>query len=1006
MVLTVSLFKRKATDFLNLLFFLLILYVVVNYIYLIWYIANPEGFWGLNYFWELIVAGIMLLILIAVCIFLITGIVTSLYKIIVGKGDIRELLKLSGILIVVLLLTGFNYFYGRGFSLYISKKLSNKYSYIKKTEELLSEGDKIAALDYAKSAYQKESNREKVSPYLFLAKLYSETNFDRKQKLITKYATLINYANCLEKNPNFITKSELLFNTGLKLINSDLVKDEKNNLAIFPTLSLAEINLNKGNYFQAEKYFDELYKLNESSDDDDLFYIIESNLLLSDYALRIGDVNKAMKLQIENIDLYEKSDLSKTSSNYLSLLLLATTSEIYFQNFGKASEFLLKASPIAEKKRKKAIYNQYLTIKANYCISAAENNSGNESIIDKGWWENMKEVFTAKLSLKQELLREAESCLTENLEIIKEKTGDESFEYLQGLCESANLYTRIGNFSEAQNKYNAALTILRPNKNSNYDFYYGTLLNSILIGSNKGLNKEYLDEIEQYYYRKTVENYFFQTEDEKVTFSLHLEKQFDKINSIYVTSKTQNAGASLYNNVLALKNIALYSNQNVRDYLNRSDSTLKKDYQKLLAEKEKLLTVSPSTKKTQQELNNKQRKLILQINSSPSFNEINPRVIKYIDIKNSLQQNEVAIELANVPIYINGKSDRSYFALILKQNSSVPEIIPLFMESELSAILNKKGETRTRINSIYVQEKERLNKLIWDKIENKISLNSKIYLSVSGILHTISFPALLSEKSYDITYLESTREIAVKKMHTSEKSKIALFGNINFRANRNNSPKSQNRTFAKNLNFSLLPYSKNEIDGIMALFKKEINDTISVFSKNRATEENFRKLHGSKFDIIHIATHGFYDKYGRTTSQIDNSINENVLLKSGLVFSNLNPNSMNSKNDGILSSFEISQMDLSGVDLVTLSACETGLGDIKGNEGVFGLRRAFKLAGVKTMIVSLWQVPDKSTSELMVHFYEFYLKGFSKKESLKKAQELIKMKYKLPFYWAGFVLLE
>jgi CHAT domain-containing protein len=99
-------------------------------------------------------------------------------------------------------------------------------------------------------------------------------------------------------------------------------------------------------------------------------------------------------------------------------------------------------------------------------------------------------------------------------------------------------------------------------------------------------------------------------------------------------------------------------------------------------------------------------------------------------------------------------------------------------------------------------------------------------------------------------------------------------------------------------------------------------------------------------------------------------------------------------------------MDLSNVDLIVLSACETGLSSDKGNEGVFGLQRAFKLAKAKSMIVSLWQVPDQSTSELMVPFYEFYLKGFSKKESLKKARDIIKSKYQSPYYWAGFMLIE
>jgi CHAT domain-containing protein len=261
----------------------------------------------------------------------------------------------------------------------------------------------------------------------------------------------------------------------------------------------------------------------------------------------------------------------------------------------------------------------------------------------------------------------------------------------------------------------------------------------------------------------------------------------------------------------------------------------------------------------------------------------------------------------------------------------------------------------------------------------------------------------LNEKKVDVTYLGSTKELIEIKKETSKNSTIALFGNINYGKNINN---DRIKLQGRNSNFNVLPYSKNEVNGIKSIFEAKVGKKVSVFTQNLASEEKFRKLNGQKIDIIHIATHGFYDVFGSALSGIDDNSNDNVLLKSGLAFSNANNNSTNTKNDGILNSFEISQMDLSNVDLIVLSACETGLGSDKGNEGVFGLQRVFKLAGAKSMIVSLWQVPDQSTSELMVHFYEFYLNGFSKKESLVKAQNEIKKKYKLPFFWAGFMLIE
>jgi CHAT domain-containing protein len=99
-------------------------------------------------------------------------------------------------------------------------------------------------------------------------------------------------------------------------------------------------------------------------------------------------------------------------------------------------------------------------------------------------------------------------------------------------------------------------------------------------------------------------------------------------------------------------------------------------------------------------------------------------------------------------------------------------------------------------------------------------------------------------------------------------------------------------------------------------------------------------------------------------------------------------------------------MDMSNTDLIVLSACETALGDLQGNEGVIGLQRAFRMAGVKQLIVSLWRIPDKETAELMSIFYNKLLNGQSAREALRSAQLKIKQKYPAPYYWAAFVLVE
>jgi CHAT domain-containing protein len=175
--------------------------------------------------------------------------------------------------------------------------------------------------------------------------------------------------------------------------------------------------------------------------------------------------------------------------------------------------------------------------------------------------------------------------------------------------------------------------------------------------------------------------------------------------------------------------------------------------------------------------------------------------------------------------------------------------------------------------------------------------------------------------------------------------------------------------------------------------------------------------------ILHIATHGFFIENQRIAtptrvqasgfadhilSRISASGIENPLLRSGLVLAGVNTflaGGLLSQDaeDGVLTALDVSSLDLLSTDLAVLSACETGLGDVQTGEGVFGLRRAFMLAGAKTLVMSLWKVPDEATKELMVDFYRRVLAGEGRADALRKAQLAIKAKHPDPYYWGAFI---
>ena len=171
--------------------------------------------------------------------------------------------------------------------------------------------------------------------------------------------------------------------------------------------------------------------------------------------------------------------------------------------------------------------------------------------------------------------------------------------------------------------------------------------------------------------------------------------------------------------------------------------------------------------------------------------------------------------------------------------------------------------------------------------------------------------------------------------------------------------------------------------------------------------------------IVHLAMHGFFlsDKEVAQKSKTgQHAPVEDPMLRSGLFFAGANRFRSGAApapglDDGVLTAFEASQLNLEGTQLVVLSACETGLGQQSNSEGVFGLRRGLQEAGADAVMMSMWSVPDKETQELMTLFYEKWLSGLDKPEALRKAQfqerETVRLRYgrDLPFFWGVFVLV-
>ena len=462
---------------------------------------------------------------------------------------------------------------------------------------------------------------------------------------------------------------------------------------------------------------------------------------------------------------------------------------------------------------------------------------------------------------------------------------------------------------------------------------------------------------------------------------------------------------------------------------NSKKSNLKELYNKVILEKEELSAINlsdpknlPKYSQLEQSLLINEKELFNEIQKLSEFKQFDVNSISWHDVQSYLEENEAAIEYINLPSNPEDYSKKTYYALVLRKGYDLPLLIKLFDEEKVESLLARNGSTKERISEIYSDTNiKSLYNLIWAPIEGALQGVSKVYISPSGILHQISFPAILSKNKEEFVFLGSTRFIVESDFNESinKKTTSIFYGDIDYDfltvsdTVANSASLNELQSLIVRSGLKSLTNTKDEIEKISALFK-ERGFSVSLISGKNATEESFKALSNTNVGLIHFATHGYYypieTKAELISPAFGNEVNsemQNPFFRSGLLLAGANnPNKSGGSSDGILTAFEISNTDLHNVDLVVMSACETGLGDIKGNEGVFGLQRAFKIAGVKSIIMSLWKVPDLQTSELMELFYKYYISGNSKQMSLALAQKELKVKYNNPFYWAAFIVVE
>lgn len=626
--------------------------------------------------------------------------------------------------------------------------------------------------------------------------------------------------------------------------------------------------------------------------------------------------------------------------------------------------------------------------------------------------------------------------LLESVEKLAVKPGKKSESYFYALGNLIRLYQKQGNIAQAIALNQEELDLVKIAWSDNEERYLTSLtrLIELLNANNQHAESiKHLKTLVEKLNNQVLYNVDVLDEYSKEQFIANFVKDYEPLVFSQIKNNAPQDKELLkmaYETELAMKGIILSSSQLFRQLANKNveRNALFKSWEKQKEAISKAYTrhaAQLSIDSLNTQLGLIEEKMIA---SMPDLKQIQRKTTSYDEVKKSLKPDACAIEFVRFRHHNNKQwTDSIYYAaLIVKANQESPECVFLCEENHLKALLNRhqnaqqlyatRGRTRgksrgTDTEGVDFLPSKNLYSLIWQPMQAHLKGIKTVYYTPSGILHQIAFSALpidetnLLTDQVQLNALSSTRSL-VQPKSSVKIDNAALYGGI-FYDEKQGTPSDAN-------GWQYLEGTKKEVNRIASLLTNE-SVKVHLNEGEQATENAFKTFNteGVSPTVLHIATHGFFyqnkaDSTNKSPISFQNA--KNPLIRSGLVMAGANKawlggQAEEGKEDGILTAFEISNMNLTSTQVVVLSACETGLGDVQGSEGVYGLQRAFKMAGVNYILMSLWKVSDKHTAELMEKFYTFWLRGATIEDAFHEAQQAMRTKY-LPYNWAGFVLMK
>ena len=869
-------------------------------------------------------------------------------------------------------------------------------------------------------------------------------NVKEKGESGARFYTLANIANAFYKNVDFtdaenarfnLEMGELAYGMGRYVFAENRFKLAR---SVFENANLMEdlgylktianqglLYATMGRFTQAEEFTSNALTLRKKKLGETNMGVAAS---LNNYGVlhySLGHYNEAEKYYSSAVSIIQANNMESA----MPFAIVLNNQAIFFQAIGRYQEavkVLSQAISIAEKLENNKSKN-HLKFLSNLALLYQQINKYNEAEniylgMEKLLGKNTADHATmlnnlAALYIVMQKGEKVVELLNQSTSIYKSVFGENNVAYAKVISDLGNYFRYNAKYGEAQPLLEKSMSIREQTLGKHHPLYVQSQEDlAILYWKNKSLDKAntlYHEVMEKSL--DFITHYFPpMSEAEKTKYWDVLSQRFLRFYNFAVelTPNNKEILKDVYEYRIATKGILLNSTKKIKQHiLETANPELTKDYLTWIDQKEELTRLYVYSRAELKEQNINIDSIEAGVNAmEKKLSEHSKDFLQgysiartgFADIQNQLKDPEAVVEIIRLRNYDqNFKEDCKYLALIITKDSDVPAMVVLengiLLETQFSKSYRFAIKTKSEDKYSYDQ--------YWAPIESALKGKKTIYVSSDGVYQQLNLYTLKKPggdyiiNKYDIVVVGNSRDLITTpdKKTPQSKKHATLIGFPDYGSEK----------------IPALPGTRIEVEGISKMLKNS-GFEVMQFMENNASEKNLKSVKAPVF--LHIATHGYFlEDVERARFPIGvhyENANENPLLRSGLLLagavnrSNENelPN-LASNDNGVLTAYEAMNLNLEGASLIVLSACETGLGEVKAGEGVYGLQRAFLMAGADALIMSLWKVDDNATQQLMTNFYSNWISMGNKQKAFKQAQLQVMTKYKEPYYWGGFVMM-